>query len=964
MMPASIPRVAAMASLALAIVAALGDGTVVSASALDARGSGRGLAEVLQELRASGLDINYSDELVRPEMRVWGRPRSSSPRHVLEEVLAPHGLEARRGPGGRLLVVKALAPRVRPRPPNRGTRAEMKLVIRSGRDEQPMRLTVCVPAWSFKRTTDAEGRVRMTVPPGTYDAEAWLPGYLPWQVDGLTAEAGKALEVQIKLVPEAEVDSRAAGAELLLTLRERYRYEETVEVLAEPVPSGGPASFPVTPLEVKKTAGAFENVFRTLSLLPGVTPVNEIQSRVSVRGGGPDQNLTIVDGVEVYNPFRLEALVSAFNPETVQSFELTTGIMSPRHGDRLSSALEVRTRPGSSSGVEGTAALSLTDTNVVLEGPLPRTRTGSWLLSGRRTYYEWIAAPIAKTNLPGFQDVQFRIDWPWSARAVLSVWGLHSRESAQLRDDLVPYAGAFADRPEWIEYGGRNDVFGATFRAPLAGRLSSTTTLSLYRNPQDGAQGEAILPDRPESVARYERHVRIEDMALRQAVLFQASPRSRWETGFEVHRLDTRWAMKGRGELATLLNFRGPSLAPTPWGSRGHELDEVVFADTRRRATRWGTWLQGTLEPSSRLILQPGLRIERSSVNHETVVLPRLAATWQLGLSTRLGAALGWHAQSPGFEKVVLADSFLDFGGSEPLALRSERSRNAALSLEHDFASGLAARVELYRNSFDRLIVGRLETEDERLRRLTGYEIPQNFPGGPPLDPLITAVPVNGGRGTARGLEVSLFRRGATSSKLTGALSYSYGVARREAYGYVHPFDYDRRHGLTATADLQVSRRFGLSAAWRAASGLPYTPFRPVVSFGLEQRLDQPPRRTPERGWFGSVPPPDPSGPDGWSYLYEVGHGRLSDLNAARHPFYSRVDFRARFNPSWGGGRWEFYLDVFNLLASRAPYRSNGPFFVPDLYRDPATGEFRVAETRLEGQLRPIIPSLGVRVRF
>jgi len=948
-----------MVGLVLTILATLGD-RVVSASAPDPRDSGRSLAEVLQELRASGLDVIYSDELVRPEMRVPGRPRSTAPRQILEEVLAAHGLEARLGPGGRLLVVKAQS-RVRPRPPNRGI-VEMKLVIHSAWDDQPMRLTVSLPGWSIERTTDGEGSVRIPVPPGTYDAEAWLPGYLPWQLEGLTAELGKALEVRVQLMPEAAgVDSRTADAELLLTLRERYRYEETVDVLAEPAPSAGPASFSVTPPEVTKTAGAFENVFRTLPLLPGVTPVNEIQSRVSVRGGGPDQNLTIVDGVEVYNPFRLEALVSAFDPETVQSFELTTGVMSSRHGDRLSSVLAVQTRPGRrSSGLEGAAGLSLTDTHAVLEGPLPHTRTGSWLLAGRRTYYEWIAEPIAKTDLPGFQDVQFRIDWPWSDRSDLSLWGLHSGESAQMRDDFAQDHGAI----DAIEYRGRNDVLGATFRTPLADRLSSSTTISLYRNPQRTAQAETIIEDRPDWVARYERRVRIEDMALRQSVLFRTSPRLRWETGFELHRLDTRWAMKGRGELATLWSFRGPSLAPTPWGSRGHELDEVVAIDTRRLATRWAHWLQATLEPSSHLILQPGLRIQHSSINNETVVLPRLGATWLLGPSTRLGVGLGWHAQSPGFEKVVLADTFLDFGGSQPLALKSERSRNTSLSLEHDFASGLAARVDLYQNRFERLIVGRLETEDERLDRLTGYQIPPDFPGGPPLEPLITAVPVNGGRGTARGLEVSLSRRGVPSSKLTGALSYSYGVARREAYGYVQPFDYDRRHAVTATADLQVSRGFGLAVAWRAASGLPYTPFRPVVSFGLEQRLDQPPRLTPERGWFGSGPPPDPSDPNGWSYLYELGHGALSDLNAARHPFYLRGDLRARFNPSWGHGRWEFYLDIFNLLASRAPYRSNGPFFLPDVYQDPATGEFRVAKTRLGGELRPIIPSLGLRVRF
>ena len=99
-------------------------------------------------------------------------------------------------------------------------------------------------------------------------------------------------------------------------------------------------------MQVLRTPGALDNVFRTLQTLPGVAATEEFGSRLSVRGGSPDQNLTMMDGVEVHDPYRLFGLTSAFNPETIQRFELATGGFSAKYGDRLSSLLVVENRDG------------------------------------------------------------------------------------------------------------------------------------------------------------------------------------------------------------------------------------------------------------------------------------------------------------------------------------------------------------------------------------------------------------------------------------------------------------------------------------------------------------------------------------------------------------------------------------------------------------------------------------------
>ena len=156
-----------------------------------------------------------------------------------------------------------------------------------------------------------------------------------------------------------------------------------------------------------KTAGAVDNVFRTLHTLPGVAATQEFSSRIAVRGGSPDQNLTVMDGVEVHDPFRLFGIASAFNPEIIKNFELATSGFSAKYGDRLSSLLLVENRDGDRSRRFGTSgSLSITDGNLVFEGRLPGGAPGSWLVTGRRTYYDQIAGRIVDSKFPQFADFQ------------------------------------------------------------------------------------------------------------------------------------------------------------------------------------------------------------------------------------------------------------------------------------------------------------------------------------------------------------------------------------------------------------------------------------------------------------------------------------------------------------------------------------------------------------------------------
>ena len=243
---------------------------------------------------------------------------------------------------------------------------------------------------------------------------------------GLRAGAGEGPAAERKRRGDDQARAQGRGA---TTRRCRCRCRPRL------VETAAPSTIEVSPLEVRSVAGAGENIYHVLQTLPGVAAVNDFDSRLSVRGGGPDQNLTMMDGVEIHNPYRLFGLTSAFNPETVESFELTAGGFNAKYGDRLSSILVIENRAGTEQQrLAGSANLAFTDANLVTEGKLPGGASGSWLVTGRRTYYDLIAEPLVGTDLPGFTDLQAKAVWSPRPGQRLTLFGLSSRESTDADD--------------------------------------------------------------------------------------------------------------------------------------------------------------------------------------------------------------------------------------------------------------------------------------------------------------------------------------------------------------------------------------------------------------------------------------------------------------------------------------------------------------------------------------------------
>jgi hypothetical protein len=770
---------------------------------------------------------------------------------------------------------------------------------------------------------DADGRVTLrlgTPPPWTLEVRA--PGYVDRAIE---VGGDETAPLEIALVPRAS-------------------FREHVDVVIPGEPAAPAADLPVRPTDVSNVAGGGENVFRALHTLPGVASPEDFSSRIAVRGGGPDENLTVMDGVEIHNPYRLFGLTSAFNPETVDSFELSAGGFGAAHGDRLSSLLVIRNREGTDRrALTGSTALGLTDGNLILEGRVPRA-SGSWLVTGRRTYYDLVAERFVDQDLPSFEDLQARTVLRLGGGRTLSLFGLRSREATDATFDIPEEGaeGALFTRT-------RNDLMAAALALPLGVRGLVRTTASVYTNTDVADFGGDFRDEKrrsnspgDEAFGRSREEIRwqgrVRDHALRQELTLQAAKSHLLEGGLEVHRLQSRIGFEIPGTLDTF----------DAAGLRDQHLPGTF--DSSRSDTRLGAWIQDRFVLSSRLTVQAGLRFDRSTVNARSYFAPRLSGTFALDRATRLRAAWGLYTQSPGHEKFVQADYFMDLAAPAARDLESERARHAILGLERDLPGGLFGRVEAYYKAFAHLIVGRLETPEETADRIAAYDFPDDLAHHVPQEPWITMTPTSDGRGRAYGVDVYLARRATSAAtRLTGWATYTYGLTTREAYGLTFPADYDRRHAATVVSQLRLGSRWALSMTARVASGFPRTPVLGLRVSAVPDRFDgdgdgRREELVPERDAAGLL-------------VYVTDVGGAAHRNTARLPRYERLDARLTWTPGGPRGRVQLYVDAINITN-----RKNAGILEPRLSYDPASDRPRIVEEPA-GAL-PFLPSFGIRVSF
>lgn len=816
-------------------------------------------------------------------------------------------------------------------------------------------VVIRIEGTEFGAIAKADGSFKIeNIPEGAYTLRASFVGYKPLSRN-ITIEDGKTLTLTL------EMQESAVEASEIQVIAENYR---------QPKEDVRTSLYKLEPKQVKNLAGGVEDVLRGLQAIPGVLAANDFSSQLFVRGSGPDQNLMLVDDIEVFNPYRLYGTISMFNPETIADISLITGGFPAKYGDRLSAVLDVSNRDGMRDRYF-TAQINanVTDANVVAEGKAPFGIEGSWILSARRTYYDLIVGPILRsarlvdgnTAFPNFADVQVRLAFQLAPQHRLQFTGIIGRDGV----DVIS-AARNADQPDSVNVGNltSNDVAGLSWHFRPDANTLNKFTVSWYNNAGSSRFAGNFVdrlnypPDKVDSA------LRANPLAVIQ--LAAATVQSENAFGFEKwnfrndfwHKWDKHFLEVGGAldVLTTSIFFylrpneqlRAGFLAAQASGRVGAlPLDTTV----RQQQTylRSNFYIQDRFEAiDGKLFIQPGLRLDYYQIIEKIYLSPRFNVSFAIDDNTTLRGAWGLYVQSPGYEKLIDQQQFIDLRDADYIrSLRAERAMHFVLGIDRWLDDKWLFKAEAYYKLFDDLIVQRKEEQTVYTSRFLGgdaYNVRNWATPTPERRQVLSAIPVNDGRGEAYGLELLLEKRLTSSQdRFNGWVSYALAFANRYRDGLTIPFNFDQRHTINIVGGYKINDWLDLAVRWRYGSGFPIT-----LAIGLQPRIIQMPdgrHVVQEDPLFGRT-------------MFSLDFGGEDNINAARLPDYHRLDVRLTAHAEFWGARWDFYLDVINLYN-----RTNVIGYNHDVEWDVPTGQVPNVIRFVNGML-PIVPTLGISAAF
>lgn len=257
-------------------------------------------------------------------------------------------------------------------------------------------------------TTNIYGFYSISLPKGKYKIGYSYMGYNT-QVDEL--DLSKDIRLNVDLTDDAQ-----SLQEVVISAERKDENVKSTQMGKEELSIERIKSMPALFGEV--------DIIKSIQLLPGVQAAGEGNSGIYVRGGGPDQNLVLLDDAVVYNTGHLFGFFSVFNADAIKNVTLIKGAMSANYGGRLSSVLDIQMKEGNNKRFEMEGGIGLISSRLTLQGPFKKPKStkqakGSFLLSGRRTYVFDIAQPFLKrTDFAGtnyfFYDANIKANYQFS----------------------------------------------------------------------------------------------------------------------------------------------------------------------------------------------------------------------------------------------------------------------------------------------------------------------------------------------------------------------------------------------------------------------------------------------------------------------------------------------------------------------------------------------------------------------
>lgn len=658
--------------------------------------------------------------------------------------------------------------------------------------------------------TDARGRLVVELlDPGLYTVTIAKPGFASINEPSVRVITRKNSRVEFQLgVPmlqEVVVQGRAMD------------------------PFASPSSTYLDREALRSAVGGGADPLLSLDGLPGLASASEFAA-FSVRGRGPRDNLIFVDEFPFDKAVHFDATLgededvggggrfSIFAPNVISGAEFSPGGWGPAYGGRAASLLKLEVAGGNPSP-SASLRYDLAGPEIGYDGPLGITEDATVLVSARRLDFGSFFETIEELDIgnPVLRDVIVKSVVPINPSNTMEVLLIDTRET-YTRDVTHVFESPNFEDVALLDFKQDSDLYGLTLRS-LIGR-DAVWTNRVYRRASNkvSSEGEAYPDLVPEGSPASSFPVRENIITVTED-----ETETGWRSDF---RTMNRWGAFNAGVQLTQIELGYSTVLDGDWiryvydsndsrpdpGQRYIVLTpEAINASLDRKATNYAAYADQAFKRGP-WDIRTGLRLERDGLTDETLVSPRVRATWQPNRSVRYFATAGLFHQSP---------RFLDLAANAANTLENEKITHASVGFEYFLSDSWSVLTEAYRQDLDNLVVG--------LDRASG-----TF--------------ANIGDGNSHGVDVVV--RGTIREGLYATATYSYNdaeVDRKDGRGAVAA-EFSRKHVATLGMTWEITDRWKVAARYKYLSGRPedaYIIHADVLGPGQPLRYS---RETVERG--------------------------------------------------------------------------------------------------------------------
>jgi len=690
-------------------------------------------------------------------------------------------------------------------------------VVVSGQNAPMPDAAVCLVATSQCGVSDRRGVFLIRdVRPGTYKLEVVAPNQPAFLSQDLEVRAGLDSVVEIT-VPEAS------------------SIETTVHVTAprfvapEEVKS---SSFLVSAAEISRSAGALQDVSRYVQSLPGaVLGTDDFRNDLIVRGGSPLENLYIVDNIEIpnINTFANFAsaggTVSILDAQLIQDVTFLTGGFPASYTNRTSSVLQVSQREGNRGRVAGRATLGFAGAGGIVEGPLGRSGSGSWIVSARRSFIDLFTKDTGIGGVPVLYTLNGKATYDLSSRD--RVWAVNISGIDKIRLGLTESSDLSEELSNLdITYNGWRSASGVNWQRIFGSRgvgLLGVThaRAAVKQRVKDLLRGGLSQPDA--SVA--------EQLAKGDTVFREDSSEAETTVKYDLTVYVPFFEKVQAG--SSLKQFIVKYDSASPFGTDGPYFpasDQNPFT-LRDRLTAYqpAAYVQATRQLTSRLNVTAGARIDRYQYISATRVSPRVGLSYGVTPRVSLRGSFGQYYQQPFFLFLTAYP--------ENRSLRPFRADHYITGVAVTPDDDTRLTVEVYRKRYRDYPVS------SQVASLSLANIGDTFAVRDILFPMVSS-----GVGDVQGVEIFAERKASARRAWYGQGNLTFSRARHAGLdGIRRPGSFDYPFVANMTGGYRLSARWDVSTRLAYLSGRPYTPFDEALSTAQRRAVYDPSRVNAER---------------------------------------------------------------------------------------------------------------------